>query len=202
MIFCHQDKIMKLLPILATAALAFVSAGVSSAATLSFDGNTLTGSTFHRPTGSDYPAPSIDPELHYIENGQWSYHSTSFTVGTSGNYDFSVGSNDFDIYLALYTSFDPSNPTANLVALFDGDDSSPSFDYSSLLSGVALTAGETYTFVVTSFWENTLGDLNGNTPAGQFQATITGPGTITAIPEPSAVMLGSLAALAFFRRRR
>ena len=55
-----------------------------------------------------------------------------------------------------------------------------------MLNGVNLTAGSKYFFVVDGF---------GNSDAGAFHASISGPGAIAAVPEPATTALLGIGAV-------
>ncbi|HEY0200928.1 MAG TPA: hypothetical protein VGC24_04480, partial [Burkholderiaceae bacterium] len=106
------------------------------------------------------------PCVFYADDGEGGpgphyYKTKTFQVSTTGNYDIEDNfEGDNDGGLAILTApFNPADPAAaNCVASVDDD-----------LSGVPLTAGVTYTLVLTSFDPETTGD---------FLYTFDGPGTI------------------------
>lgn len=144
------------------------------------------------------------------------YDSYEFTVTADGMYDFlgfypgdtSVDEN-LDGYLLVYEGgmFDGTG-----TPLADDDDYSEGgiaglagFDAGctgSNCSGFSamLTAGTTYTLVLTSFTDvpNSFGQ-----PTGSYDLTITGPGDIQIVPIPAALwlMFSGIAGLGFFRRK-
>lgn len=180
-----------------TSALLLAAAGITSAASFTFDGTTIGAPTFHRPTGDEFPnAPG---EIQPSGLGEvWSYHSMDFIVDQAGSYDISVTSGSFDVFLVFYSLFDPADPTSNVIALLDGGDLA-----TTTFSKVPLQANTIYTLLTTSFWDNSNGDLEGNVPTGIFSGSINGEGrAASAVPEPSTTLLGGLTALALFRRRR
>lgn len=157
-------------------AIAFCLAVLSRAAfadTVTLSGNTLSAPSFNRPT----------------ETGARSLFSVSysvyqFSVSTSGPFNFTLSALDpasYDTFLHVFiNAFDPaetSNPALNLLAA--NDDASGSTTNSALTS-LSLTAGTTYFMVVDGF---------GSSDAGPFTASISGPGTINVVPEPSTVAL-------------
>jgi hypothetical protein len=157
------------------AALAFSVATVASpASAVVIFGDTTGGATYNRALSGIPPTgySAVGTDVHY--------QVTSFTVTTSGNYDFLVtGLNPatWDTFLGLHaTSFDPSDALFNAVAYND--------DYPTIgLSGftVALTAGTSYFAVVSGFE---------NDDFGTYSLSITGPGGVVTggggVPEPAS----------------
>lgn len=90
-----------------------------------------------------------------IQTGSHAYGTTSFTTGLAGNYTFEVtggsGVVASDSFLAVYQgSFDPLNPTLNLV----GCDDDAGVGQNPLLSA-SLRASTTYIAVATSYYSGT-----------------------------------------------
>lgn len=174
-----------------TLAFALLYAASLSAATIVYTPSFTTSS----PT---FSIPSSSGRVNY-------YSLQSFIVDQTGTYSI-VSSNanlvnafNNDTTLSLYTpSFDPTQPTSNLIA-FD-DDSGGNF-YAAI-NAVTLTAGNTY-FVASSFFDG----VGAQTLPASYNVTISGPGAITlnspAVPEPATYLtvLAGLVAFALFRRR-
>jgi hypothetical protein len=175
---------------LAAGALA-LSALASQAGTLGLNFDTLGAATFNRPTAEqDYPLTPDQVTPSAYENT--SFFAQSFTVDLSGDYSFSITSANFDTYIVLYSTFNPSSPAENVIAV--NDDSDSAVFGSSGLSAISLNAGTQYTFVTTGF---------SNEDFGGASASISGPGNISAIPEPQTALLFALAAgTVLFRIRR
>jgi hypothetical protein len=193
--------------------------GVVRASMLFWDGNTTSaggGLTWNRPTILSNPPT----QLALVGGGQ-GYVAEEFTVGTSGSYSFTVAQNGVgigqwdgvngNILGFLYqNSFTPSSPLTNVIE--DGGGSS-SWSHS-------LVAGIDYWIVVTGYCGTGSGPGTGSVAGctgrttleeGPFAASLTGPGTITAlgeegdnVPEPStfALVLGAAVLLRVLHRRR
>jgi hypothetical protein len=152
--------------------------------------NTTTGAgVFNRPTEAGDALSDI--------GGAVPFFAQSFTVSQSGGYNFSVTAGDpnsFDTFVHLYSgSFNPASPLSNLVSANDDANGNPMLG--SALFAQPLVAGNIYVFVVDGF---------GNSDFGDFTATISGIGDVTAVPEPGAFPLvaSGCAALCFVLRRR
>ena len=107
------------------------------------------------------------------------YTVLPFTVSTSGSYvvqSTATAPASWDNFTVLYqTAFSAATPLVN--ALVANDDN-PSIGLAGFTS--ALTAGTSYFLITTGF---------GNTNFGEYSNSITGPGTITVVPEPGSVAL-------------
>jgi hypothetical protein len=172
-------------------ALALAGAATAGhAGSLGFDG-TLNGMpVFDRPVERGDRAPVALADFGI----DMPYSALAFSVSVAGSYSFlSTPVEGWDNYSFLYAgSFNPASPLANV--LVGNDDAPGGSGFSRVLD-----AGKTYVFVTTvfdgdpdqSFW-------------GSFHNSISGPGSVTAVPEPQsyALMGLGLAALAFARRRR
>jgi len=151
------------------------------AAIFTYTGDTTGGATYHRLM-DDLTESTIGTDV--------SYQARSFTVGDVGVYTFLMTSN-YDGMLFLYqNSFDPSNPSENALAGNDDLIGTTTSGFNGLLQ-----TNTTYTLVATAY---------GNGVTGAYSLTIGGPGTITAVPEPSTwLMLGlGLAAVGYASRRK
>ncbi len=176
--------------ILAASAFMISSGGLLSAAVLTFSGNTAGQPSYLRTTTAGSESSQSVPYAVY-----------NVTVDQAGSYDFSTESTEsvqFDTFISLYTpTFDAANSETNWQ--ISNDDATANYLDGSAFS-FSLNPGTNYAFVVTGF-------LGGASPdAGAFTATITGPGTASAlaIPEPSSSLAGFLSAgigFAFCSRR-
>lgn len=178
---------LALATLLATACL---SAATALAGSLTLTGDTSTPGTptFNRPTESG--ALSLQSAVPY--------NAYVFRVTASGAYNFTlVASNpdSYDTFLHLYAGgFNPAAPDAFFLAA--NDDGPGGAAAGSALSGVSLSAAQTYYLVADGFLD---------TDAGAYTATIIGPGNIAASPVPegssSLVLLGiALSGVTFVRR--
>ena len=147
-------------------------------------------------TGDTTGAPTFDrPFVDFSDlspNGEGvAYTTHTFTVGSDGDYSLLLSGLGFDTFLLLYqNSFDPNDQLTNGVA---GSDDLVNVSTSGFES--ALTAGTSYVIVVTGFDADAY---------GQYSITLTGPGLISAVPEPSTwLMLAiGLAAVGYAQRRK
>ena len=166
-----------------------LSGSAAFADTFSFANNTTAGSTFNRPIEDGSLLSGVGTDVHY--------YGLSLIVSTSGNYNFSAVAGDpanYDTFIHVYNaSFDPTTPLLGFIAA--NDDAGPNPNLGSALSGISLTAGSTYNFVISGF---------GNTDFGAFTANVSGPGSIAPVPEPTTYALVALGAagLGFARRRQ
>jgi hypothetical protein len=120
-----------------------------------------------------------------------SFDAIPFTVDTSGEYSLVASALGFDSFIVLYkNAFNPAN---GLLNAFAADDDLVSTNTSGFAA--SLNANQKY-FLVLSGYDND--------DAGRYSVTISGPGVISAVPEPAAwLMLGAgLAGLAYARRRQ
>jgi hypothetical protein len=175
------------------AAATLALAGGAQASTVTYSGVLTDTPTYHRPS---YTNP-YTPAFNCSDCG---FQSEGVSVGTSGNYTFSVVSDNFpDQVDILYSnSFNPSNPMAN----YDGP-----LSYAIYLMGgtatVSLTAGVQYYWVTSTDF----GYANDNCAAGcNFTTQVSGPGSIgVSVPEPSIwalMLLGFSGMGAALRSRR
>lgn len=144
-----------------------------------------------------------------------SYASYDFTVSTTGSYYVSmINNSSTGMYGLLYANgFNAAAPTTNLVrstnTLF-GTSTRPSVggvlttgftasgaDFQTAgVPGITLTAGVTYTYVVSG------ASFSSTTPTtGNYRVYFEGPGSVT-IPTPGAAALLGLGGLMASRRRR
>ncbi len=168
-----------------TTALTLVSLS-TQAATLNFSGTTF-GTGFNRPTDIGDQLSAVGTSVPFFVE--------TFTVSGAGLYNFGVVANDpstFDTFAFLYLNvFNPSTPLVNYIAGNDDKFSNP--DLGSGFNSISLQDGGTYSFVVTGF---------GDTDYGAFSGSISGPGILTPVPEPSAIAIGVLGAAALALRAR
>ncbi|HEY5753696.1 MAG TPA: hypothetical protein VIT21_11140 [Chthoniobacterales bacterium] len=157
-----------------------------------FVGDTTGGPLWNRP---DEGAPPIQLSL---AGTAVPYSAQPFVVSENGEYTFhslATAPLNWDNYTFLYQiTFDASQPLTNV--LIGNDDENDTVGVSSFQ--LVLSTGVQYFFVTTGFE---------NSDSGGFANSITGPGKVTFIPEPSAatLMLGSLAiggVILATRRRR
>jgi hypothetical protein len=126
-----------------------------------------------------------------------SYAVLEIEVGAPENLVAEVvdgGSSIDDTFLALYCgTFDPQNPLAGLVAA-DDDDGIGFLSALSATDGIALSPGQRYSLVLTTYSPGTF---------GTFEVQLASP-TAFFVPEPGALGLGlgALAALGALRSRR
>lgn len=170
----------------AAIALSFAVASVAQAVTFQvMPGDTTSAPTFNRAV-EDFSALSlVGTDVHYS--------AYTFTVPVSGDYIFNTTA-AFDSFVFLYeNSFNPADATSNGVAANDD----VIFGFSLYASGfeATLTAGTTYTYVVTGF------DLP---DAGAYSTTIGGPAVTTPVPEAQSYLMMALGlvGLAVLRRRQ
>lgn len=154
-----------------------------------YTGTTVGAPTFQRPDQDG--APTTDPALIVP------YSVQSINVNTTGRYllGTEVGANDS--FLLLYAnSFDPSNPTANLVEAdddgfggFTGPNSTSEFT-------ALLAAGTNYFLVNTSFSNSGSGGTG-----FAFNNVVVGAGSVNVVPEPTSLALLGIGAGGFAWRR-
>ena len=178
---------MKIKSLLLIAAAVSLPAVPAMADTYDIFNDTTGASVFNRPTQAGDALSDFGSAVPY--------YAQIFSVNLSGNYDFSAHANtpsSFDTFIHVYSgSFNPSAPLNNFLAA--NDDASASPDLGSALNGLTLLAGNSYTFVIDGF---------GDSDFGQFKATISGPGTISPVPEPAALTLVGLGLMGFCLARR
>lgn len=178
---------MKLNSLTLAATVAFAALALpAQAATYAYSGDTTGGPTFNRP----FTLTALSGVGTEIE-----YSALTFSVSTSGSYAFSSEAiGGWDNFIILYSgSFNPASALTNAVALND-DDPANGIGFSAL--SFSLTAGSNYVLVTTGYEDGF--------DFGAFSNTITGPGSITPVPEPSSYALFALglAGFAALKRRK
>ena len=106
--------------------------------------------------------------------GQYSYKAIRVMVQTTGRYHFTSRSS-FDSYGCFYDgSFNPLNPSMNLVTTNDDGGGNAQFQINR-----SLQPGYTYILVVTTFRTNIIGSftIKANGPASIYMTSIT-PATV------------------------
>lgn len=174
----HTSRLFR--PLLA---IVFLLAGLAQSARadiVTITGDTTGGPAFDRPL-PDFSDLSPATGVHY--------NAITFSASQTGQYAF-YGTGLFDTFLILYYGFDPAAPL--LGGLGANDDL-----LGNTSSGFArsLVAGEEYILVMTGFDRDDY---------GAYSVTISGPGVITAVPEPASwLMLGiGMLGLALHRRAK
>ncbi|MBK8626914.1 MAG: hypothetical protein IPN86_15510 [Saprospiraceae bacterium] len=106
--------------------------------------------------------------------GTWPYDVYEFTVSTTGNYTFTASSPAGDTYAYINANtFSAADPCTGNIA--QNDDGAGGLDP---LITVNLTAGTTYYYIFTN-WSPF------DAPSGGYTVTITGPGQVVTIVNPS-----------------
>jgi PEP-CTERM motif len=145
---------------------------------------------FHIERGDTTGQPTLDVGAIYIDAGNAvPYDLLTFEVTAAGAYQF-LAMADFDSAIFLYAGdFDAASPTEFLIN-HNNDLLSP--DTSGFVSFLVPTVR--YTVVLTGLEDSEF---------GKYSLTIAGPGSVVAVPEPSAwLMLAfGLAAVTYARRR-
>lgn len=148
----------------------------SQASTISYSGDTTNAPTFNRPQTEGFESGTNPPTSLSSNGTAVPYYSQPFLVDTTGLYNV-VGSQAFlGIQFLYQNSFNPTTPLVNLLS---GNDPFPD-EGASGFSGLSLTANNQYFLITTGF-------DNSNNSFGTFTNTITGPGNITLVPEPSSI---------------
>lgn len=144
-----------------------IQLNASEPETASYADTNVGGPTFERPfTIGDGTSGSCSLSS---SGSAAQYHTQDIEVGAAGSYRIE-SDQDYDGYLHVYEdSFIPADPCVNLIAL--NDDAGAG----SLIESVTLSDAVTYTVVTSGF---------GNSDAGNFTNTITGPGAISLIGAP------------------
>ena len=182
-------------------------------------GDTVFGSGALTTTDPTFDNPSVTGiAQHY-------YDVFAFNVTVSGAYTFELSStntvgtpsNALDTFLLIYAN--AFNPIAPAGPLGFNDDFTGALTVltgtatgftgalpASRLANLALTAGTPYFMVVSSFRPTTFtSTTNAGQATGAYNWGITGPGTITVVPEPGTTALflmaaGGVAAYVFRKR--
>ncbi|WP_414552899.1 hypothetical protein [Anabaena sp. CCY 0017] len=172
-----QKSLKRSIPIASAAIALSVSVILpSEASTISYSGDTTNAPTFNRPETEGFEGGTNPPTSLSSNGTAVPYYSQLFLVDTTGSYDV-VGSQDFlGIQFLYQNSFNPTTPLDNLLS---GNDPFPD-EGTSGFSGLNLTANNQYFLVTTGF-------DNSNNSFGTFTNTITGPGNITLVFEPSSI---------------
>lgn len=150
-----------------------------------FSGSTASGATWQRPL-ADFSGLSS-------QGMTVPYQVVDFFVDVEAVYRFdakAISPAGWDNFSFVYArGFDPGRP------LDDGLVGNDDFDGGVGTTGfeVPLTTSQMYFYVHTGF---------GDSDFGSYALTVTGPGQIVFIPEPSAVTMGWIGLLAWLRRRR
>ncbi|HYW20947.1 MAG TPA: hypothetical protein VE956_16925 [Nodularia sp. (in: cyanobacteria)] len=172
-----QKSLRRSIPIASAAIALSVSVILpSQASTISYSGDTTNAPSFNRPETEGFESGTNPPTSLSSNGTAVPYYSQPFLVDTTGLYNV-VGSQNFLGIQFLYQ--DSFNPTTPLVNLLNGNDPFPD-EGTSGFSDLSLTANNQYFLVTTGF-------DNSNNSFGTFTNTITGPGNITLVPDPSSI---------------
>ncbi|MDB6054984.1 MAG: motif putative anchor domain protein [Verrucomicrobiales bacterium] len=179
---------MKIKLLLLTGSLIALASAPVFGGTLSFSGTTTGGNLFNRPTEAADSLSDVGTAVPYLFQ--------AFTVGTTGNYNFTTIAGapaSYDTFVHLYSgSFNAAFPLLNLVSAND-DLVGGNSNAGSGFVNQPLTSGNPYVYVINGF---------GNSDFGSFSSSITGPGSIAAVPEPSTIAIAGLALGGFVLIRR
>ncbi|MEH2255540.1 hypothetical protein [Nostoc sp.] len=172
-----QKSLRRSIPIASAAiALSLSITLPSEAFTISYSGDTTNAPIFNRPQTEGFEGGTNPPTSLFSNGTTVPYYSQPFLVDTTGFYDIEGSQAFLGIQFLYENSFNPTTPLVNLLS---GNDPFPD-EGTSGFSGLSLTANNQYFLVTTGF-------DNSNNSFGTFTNTITGPGNITVVPEPSSI---------------
>ena len=161
-----------------------IATGAAQAVTYNYAGNTTGAPTYNRAFEDFSGLSALGSAVNY--------QALTFSVTASGSYSFvSDATGGWDNFLFLYgPTFNPAAALTN--GLIANDDSSgighSGFTYS-------LTAGASYVVVTTGF--------ESGVDFGAYANSITGPGSVSVVPEPGTygLMALGLAVVGFADRK-
>ena len=184
------------------------------AGTLSWTGDTLQdGLSWHRPTVNHNPGAVLA-----LVGGGERYLVEHVVVDTTGSYaltvnatgkgvgDWASGSTQSILSFLYAGAFDPDQPLVGEIENGSCGSACGQRDWTH-----TLTAGTDYFVVITGYCGTGIGatsfecaPVNTQLDAGPFEASLTGPGNIAAVPEPAsfALVLLALAGVVASRRKR
>ncbi|GGY05865.1 PEP-CTERM sorting domain-containing protein [Massilia dura] len=166
---------------IAATALLVGFAHTAQADIVTWTGDTTAGPTFDRPFADFSDLSPNGPGVRY--------NTIAFAVDEDGEYAFTLHGLGFDTFLLLYeNAFDPNAALTNGVAANDDLLNTRTSGFPAELS-----AGTQYFAVVTGFEAG---------EAGQYSLTVSGDGTISAVPEPSAWLMLAFGLTALACRQR
>lgn len=154
-----------------SAALLAAPALVGAEGSQTFFGNTDVGASFNRP---DQACVATAFSVRY--------QAQTFRVGEAATCSI-YSAQDYDGYIHLYQGeFDPADPAVNCVAGNDDDNPAPNLGIGvSVLKGLELVPGATYTLVTSGFFTGDAGAFSNTIHCGAF-----GPEVLTVQPRHGA----------------